>query len=148
MGSLSTDAQRWPETSTDLERVQLELAGLVREIQPWPFPHGRPVAVAGAFIAYRTGVYGMGERGDPAWAAAAVFEGGTRTVVATIEGTVGAPYIAGYLALREGPLLERIVRELIPPPEVVLVDATGAIISGAPAWPSISVPCSTSPRSA
>ena len=67
----------------------------------------------------------MGERGDPAWAAATVFEGGTRTVFATIDGTVGAPYIAGYLALREGRLLERAVRELIPPPEVVLVDATG-----------------------
>lgn len=103
----------------------MELARLVREVEPWSFPRNRPVAVAGAFIAYRTGVYGMGERGDPAWAAAVVFEGGTRTASATIEGTVGAPYIAGYLALREGPLLERVVRELIPPPEVVLVDATG-----------------------
>jgi deoxyribonuclease V len=126
MGSLSaSDLTRWPETSAELERVQLELAGLVREIEPWPFPRERPVAVAGAIGDERTGVYGIGERGDQAWVAAAVFEGGKRTAFATIEGSVGAPYITGSLALREGPLLERVVRELIPPPEVLLVDATG-----------------------
>ncbi len=103
----------------------MELARLVREVEPWSFPRNRPVAVAGAFIAYRTGVYGMGERGDQAWVAAAVFEGGRRIAAVTIEGVVAAPYIAGYLALREGPLLDRVVRELIPPPEVLLVDATG-----------------------
>jgi deoxyribonuclease V len=103
----------------------MELARLAREVKPWSFPHDRPLAVAGAFIAYRTGVYGIGERGDQAWVAAALFEGGRRTAVATIEGTVGSPYIAGYLALREGPLLERVVRELIPPPEVLLLDTTG-----------------------
>jgi deoxyribonuclease V len=81
--------------------------------------------VGGAFIAYRTGISGVGERGDPAWAAAAVFEGNQRIASATIHGTVGAPYIAGYLALREGPLLEQVVRRLIPQPEVLLVDATG-----------------------
>lgn len=105
--------------------MQTELARLAREVEPWSFPRNRPVAVAGAFIAYRTGVYGVGARGDEAWVAAAVFEAGTRVASAVIEGAVGAPYIAGYLALREGPLLERVVRELIPPPEVLLVDATG-----------------------
>jgi deoxyribonuclease V len=105
--------------------VQIELARRAREVEPWSFPHDRPVAVAGAFIAYRTGVSGMGTRGDQAWLAAAVFEGGKRIASAAIEGTAGAPYIAGYLALREGPLLEQVVRELIPPPEVLIVDATG-----------------------
>ena len=85
----------------------------------------RPVAVGGAFIAYRTGISGVGERGDPAWAAATVIDSGRRVASATIEGTVGAPYMAGYLALREGPLLEQAVRKLIPQPEVLLVDATG-----------------------
>jgi deoxyinosine 3'endonuclease (endonuclease V) len=65
----------------------------------------RQVAVAGAFIAYRTGVSGMGACGDPAWLAAAVFEGGKRIASAAIEGMVGAPYIPGYLALREGALV-------------------------------------------
>ncbi len=103
----------------------MELARLVRKVEPWSFPRNRPVAVAGAFIAYRTGVYGMGERGDQVWVAAVVFEGGRRIASVTIKGVVGAPYIAGYLALREGPLLDSVVRELIPPPEVLLVDATG-----------------------
>src|SRR5712691_5985632 len=126
MGSLSaSDLRRWPETSAELERVQMELARLVRKVEPWSFPRNRPVAVAGAFIAYRTGVYGMGERGDQVWVAAVVFEGGRRIASVTIKGVVGAPYIAGYLALREGPLLDSVVRELIPPPEVLLVDATG-----------------------
>jgi len=115
----------WPETTAELELVQIELARQVREVEPWTFPHDRPVAVAGAFIAYRTGISGIGARGDPAWAAAAEFEGGKRIAVAAIEGTVGAPYVAGYLALREGRLLEQAVRELIPPPEVLLLDATG-----------------------
>lgn len=115
----------WPETSAELERVQMELATQVREVEPWALPRDGRLAVAGAFIAYRTGVYGMGQHGDEAWGAAAAFEDGKRIATATIEGTVGAPYIAGYLALREGPLLERVVRELIPPLDVVLVDATG-----------------------
>lgn len=62
---------------------------------------------------------------DQAWAAATVIEGGERIAVATVEGAVDAPYIAGYLALREGSLLERVVRRLIPQPDVLLVDATG-----------------------
>ncbi len=120
-----TDLRRWPETSAELDQVQIELARRAREVEPWSFPHDRPVTVAGAFIAYRTGVSGMGAPGDQAWLAAAVFEGGKRITSAAIEGIVGAPYIPGYLALREGPLLEQVVRELIPPPEVLLVDATG-----------------------
>ncbi len=120
-----TDERRWPETSAELDQVQIEFARRALEVEPWSFPHDRPVAVAGAFIAYRTGVSGMGARGEQAWLAAVVFEGGKRIASAAIEGTVGAPYIPGYLALREGPLLEQVVRELIPPPEVLLVDATG-----------------------
>jgi deoxyribonuclease V len=116
---------RWPETTAALEGVQTELARQALDVEPWSFPRDRPVAVAGAFIAYRTGVYGMGARGDQAWLAAAVYEAGKRIAATTMEGTTGAPYLAGYLALREGPLLEQVVRGLIPPPEVLLVDATG-----------------------
>jgi deoxyribonuclease V len=36
-----------------------------------------------------------------------------------------APYRAGFLALREGPILERAVTTLRRPPDVLLVDATG-----------------------
>ncbi len=115
----------WPRTVAELEAVQEELAWQAGKAEPWRFPAERPVAIGGAFIAYRTGISGVGERGDPAWAAATAMEGGVRIAIATAEGTVGASYIAGSLALREGPLLEQVVRQLIPQPEVLLVDATG-----------------------
>jgi deoxyribonuclease V len=44
---------------------------------------------------------------------------------ATVSGRSGAPYQAGLLALREGPLLEAAVRALPHRPDVLLVDATG-----------------------
>src|ERR671922_125888 len=50
-----------------------------------------------------------------------------RTLAATavVEGTAGAPYEEGLLALREGPLLEAAIRALEEPPDVLLVNATG-----------------------
>lgn len=118
-------AEVWPEREAELARVQIELAAAAKLAASWSLPVGRAVAAAGAFIAYRRGVYGAGAAGDRGWAAAAEFEGERRIAVARLAERVGSPYIAGYLALREGPLLERIVRALIPPPEVVLLDSTG-----------------------
>lgn len=115
----------WPTSTEELERVQVELAAAAARLPAWVMPVDRPVAVAGAFIAYRRGIYGIGAAGDEAWAAGAVYEGGKRISEETLAGTVGAPYIAGYLALREGPLLEAVVRRLRPPPELVLFDSTG-----------------------
>ncbi len=42
-----------------------------------------------------------------------------------VTGTVGAPYIPGLLALREGSILERALRALEQMPDIVLVNATG-----------------------
>ena len=50
-------------------------------------------------------------------------EGGV--VSATATGFAGASYEAGLLALREGRLLEAVVRSLPNPPDVLLVNATG-----------------------
>ncbi len=51
---------------------------------------------------------------------------GDRAVAsAVVRGSAGAPYEAGLLALREGPLLEAAVRALVETPDVVIVDATG-----------------------
>ena len=63
--------------------------------------------------------------GDPAWAGAAVVASGHRITSAEAAGFAGAPYEAGLLALREGPLLEAAVRSLPRLPEVLLVNATG-----------------------
>jgi len=46
-------------------------------------------------------------------------------VQAVVEGSAGAAYEPGLLALREGPLLEAAVRALPRLPQVLLVDATG-----------------------
>ncbi len=77
------------------------------------------------FIAYQSGRSGVGARGDPAWAAAVAVKEGKVVASSTIAGQVGAPYMAGLLALREGPLLEKAVRALDATPDVVLVNATG-----------------------
>lgn len=80
---------------------------------------------AGVFIAYQTGRSGVGARDDPAWASAVALQEGKIGAAATVDGRVGAPYLAGLLALREGPLLEKAVRSLPTTPDVVLVNATG-----------------------
>lgn len=54
-----------------------------------------------------------------------VLRDGRTVAEATVTGHAGAPYAAGLLALREGPLLEAAVRALSVAPEVLLVDATG-----------------------
>jgi len=64
-------------------------------------------------------------RGDPAWAAVVVICGRTLVAQASVAGEAGAPYAAGLLALREGPILEAAVRALERRPDVLLVDATG-----------------------
>jgi len=119
------DSLRWPETNAELEEIQKTLADRATSLAPWHPPPGRPLLVAGVFVAYRTGQSGIGARGDLAWAAAVVLH--ERRVVASqvINGQVAAPYFAGYLALREGPLLEHALRALPGTLDVVLVNATG-----------------------
>jgi deoxyribonuclease V len=52
--------------------------------------------------------------------------GASRLVAtAVVEGSAGAPYEPGLLALREGSLLEAAVRALPEPPEVVIANASG-----------------------
>jgi deoxyribonuclease V len=90
------------------------------EEAPTPWEPGAGFITGGCFVCFVRGPSGPGRAGDPAWAAAAAAE-----VATTIAGTAGAPYEAGLLALREGPLLERAIRGLPRSPDVLLVDATG-----------------------
>jgi deoxyribonuclease V len=109
-------ASEWPRSAAELEREQERLA---RETPPpWRLAH--PPVIAGCFVCFPRGPSGPGAAGDPAWAAA-VSMGDS----AVISGSADAPYEPGLLALREGRLLEAAVRALTPPPDVVLVDATG-----------------------
>ena len=89
--------------------------------RPKPFRPGREIVIGGCFVCFPRGKRGAGDAGDPAWAAAASADGAE----AVVRAEAGAPYQAGLLALREGPALERAIRELETPPDVLLVDATG-----------------------
>ena len=105
----------WPRTREHLEDLQHRLATM--EAEPWrpPRPRARGrgrfrgVLHSGRSVAVRACV-GIGRRG---------------TRASTIVADAGAPYEPGYLALREGPALERAVRALERRPDVLLVDATG-----------------------
>ena len=106
----------WPSSVPELIELQLELA--TQHQTPWRL--SGPARIGGCFVCFQRGQTGPGHAGDRGWAAAAL--AGASTV---IEGVAGAAYQAGLLALREGALLERAVRELSEPPDVLLVDATG-----------------------
>jgi deoxyribonuclease V len=107
---------RWPSNADELIREQEELAGA----SPPPFRAAGPVALGGCFVCFGRGGSGPGRVGDPGWAGAAL---GSETAVA--EGSAGAAYVPGLLALREGPLLEAAVRGLRASPDALLVNATG-----------------------
>jgi deoxyribonuclease V len=108
---------RWPRTAEELRALQSELAHAITT----PWNPGREPGVGACFVCFARGKRGAGAAGDPGWAAAALGDG----PVALAEGSAGAPYEPGLLALREGPLLEAAVRALPEPPEVLIVDATG-----------------------
>ncbi len=105
----------WPASAADLIELQLALAAALPP--PWELRSG--AAIGGCFVCFERGPSGPGRSGERGWAGAAR---GEETAVA--YGRAGAPYEAGLLALREGPLLEAAVRQL-PLPDVLLVNATG-----------------------
>lgn len=105
----------WPATREELEAVQRGLA--VASPPEW-HPPAEGSAIGAVFVAFSTELDPSPE--ERGWAAATV--AGVRVVV---RDEVRAPYEAGYLALREGPLLERAVRSLDVRPDVLLVNASG-----------------------
>ena len=117
------DLTTWPATAAELEAVQAELARRW-ELEPRWRPGPRLLA-GGVYAAPRRGLVGLGAAGDRAWAAAVAYDGERFVDTATLEGRFADAYRPGYLALREGPLLERAVRALSLRPDVLLVNATG-----------------------
>lgn len=107
----------WPTSADELIDAQRALA-LERLA---PFRPGPDIAVGACFVCFPRGKRGAGNTGDPAWAAATLHGGGE----AVVRSAAGAPYEAGLLALREGPVLELAVRLLESRPDVLLVNATG-----------------------
>ena len=113
----------WPRTVEELERVQLELAR--QEPEPWQPARLEALLVGGVFVCFERGRAGAGSPGDRAWAGAAVTCGKEWRASAEVLGAAGDAFRSGWLALREGPLLEEAVKRLSVTPDVLLVDATG-----------------------
>lgn len=115
----------WPSSEEELGSLQLELAAAADAAPPWLPP--RPpseLLVGGVWFCAPTGSPGN-VGGEPAWAAAVLLRRGLVAGSAVARGQTGAAYRAGFLALREGLLLEAAVRTLERPPDVLLVNATG-----------------------
>jgi deoxyribonuclease V len=104
----------WPGSRAELEALQRSIASM----RPAPWDPVAPFDVGGVFCAFSTAADpGLLERG---WAAAV--RGSARAIV---RAEVEATYEAGYLALREGPLLERASEALGSAADVLLVNASG-----------------------
>lgn len=112
----------WPVDAESLRETQHGLAAA--RPRPWQAePAG--ARISGCWACFPRGLSGRGGTHDPAWAASVVLVGGRVVDRSVVEGYAGAPYTPGLLALRLGPLLEKVVRSLAAPPDVLLLDATG-----------------------
>lgn len=112
----------WPTTAAELRLAQSKLAEAAPA--PWSLP-AAPPAIGGCFVCFQRDTPAAGDRREGAWAGAAVVSAGHVVDRSVAVGSTGHAYEAGLLALREGPLLEAVVRRLSRPPEVLLVNATG-----------------------
>jgi deoxyribonuclease V len=112
----------WPTFPADLVALQDSLAIALPD--QW-HPGVDAVAVGGVFVCFGRGGTGPGAEGDVGWSAAAVIRDGRVVARAGVMGSAGGPYRPGFLAVREGRLLEEAVKALAEAPDVVLVNATG-----------------------
>jgi deoxyribonuclease V len=112
----------WPRTRAELIDAQAALRGRAPDL--WEAPE-QDFPVGACFVCFRKGRKGRGRVGEPGWAAAAAWLGGRPIGSSVIRGVAMAPYDAGFLALREGSLLEAALERLPTRPDVVLVNATG-----------------------
>ena len=92
---------------------------------PLWYPEDAGISVAGCFVVFPCGRSGPGAEGDAAAAAAVIVRDGRATATRIVHGHAGAPYAAGFLYLREGQLLEEVVRQLPDRPDVLLVNGSG-----------------------
>ena len=83
------------------------------------------MSAAGCFVVFPRGRSGPGAQGDAATAAAVIVRDGRATATRIVHGHAGAPYAAGLLYLREGHMLEEVVRQLPDRPDVLVVNGTG-----------------------
>lgn len=111
----------WPRTAAALLREQQRLASAVPPAAELP----SAPSVAAGFACTQRRRSGRGFAGEPLWAGAALLDAGVVAATSRSQGTAAGPYVAGFLALRHGPLLAEVVRRLPRRSDVVLLDATG-----------------------
>ncbi|MGQ9920303.1 MAG: endonuclease V, partial [Desulfobacca sp.] len=106
----------WPRTVAAARAWQERLQASV-VLRPLPGPPGR---IAGVDVAYE-------KEERRLYGAAVVLAGPDMEIVAAagVCGPVPFPYIPGFLSFREAPILQAAVRQLAPPPDVILVDGQG-----------------------
>jgi deoxyribonuclease V len=112
----------WPEDADALVARQHVLATLSAPL--WSPPHDH-LDIGGCWVCFPRGSTGPGDVGESAWSAAVVVRDGTLLAVRVSRGMARAPYAAGLLALRTGPLLEEVVRGLPEVPDALMLDGTG-----------------------
>lgn len=113
----------WPVDPDALVTEQHRLAAAASEA--WTPARVADLRIGACWVCFPRGLVGQGSAGDPAWVSA-VSTYGTRVVQEHVTtGAAAASYTPGLLALRLGPLLERAIRSLTTPPDIVLLDASG-----------------------
>lgn len=112
----------WPTSAKDLFAEQLRLAGLCL---PALRIGDRPPKFGGCFVCFPKGQCGRNDKGEQAWAGAVCLQSNGRIEQVSCCGVTQACYKPGLLALREGAILETVVRALRDSPDVLLVNATG-----------------------
>lgn len=111
----------WPTDADTLITYQQRLASAAPQqviVNP------RSMIIGGCWVCFPRGLAGPGTDHDPAWCAALIMVASRVVEQQMINGTTSAPYVPGLMALRIGPLMERTVRALSRPPDVLLLDAT------------------------
>jgi deoxyribonuclease V len=119
---MSTVPNAWPESPVELSRFQEDLS---RHAPPSWEPDWDTCVIGGCYVCFNRWGSGKGRKGDPGWAGAALYVEKRIIGSTVIQGEAEAPYEPGFLALREGSLLERAVRSLPQLPDILLVNATG-----------------------
>jgi deoxyribonuclease V len=114
-------AMTWPATPDELAREQERIAALAPEPVPLPPLVEGPPLRYGACAA----VFGRAGRDGIGWVAAVTVERGELIAMSRGEVRIESAFRPGYLALREGPILEEAVRRLVRRPDVLLVAAAG-----------------------
>lgn len=113
-----------PTFPTDIPALEELQEGIGRlSPEPWILPES--FRAGACFVCFRRGGTGAGAAGDEGWTAAVTMSGSRIVAHDVVSGRAGAPYVPGFLAAREGPLLAAAVVGLDPPPDVLLVNAAG-----------------------